>query len=391
MKKLAIISTHPIQYNAPWFKLLAAKPKVDLKVFYTWSQAQERVKDKTFGRDIQWDIPLLEGYDYEFVENVSKNAGSHHFFGIDNPALITRIKAFDPDAILVFGWNFKSHLKVLRHFKGQVPLWFRGDSTLLDEVPGFKTFLRRFVLRWVYRYVDKAFYVGTANKAYFMAHGLRPHQLVYAPHAIDNDRFGDEANQHYFERAKAWRKELGFFEKDIVVLFAGKFESKKQPDLLIRALIAANKDRCDTLKLVLVGQGPLEADLKLLAKPYDFITFIPFVNQSEMPIVYRLADVYCLPSKGPNETWGLAVNEAMASGRPVIVSDKVGCAIDMVNNNTGFVFKHDDVTALVDILRQLHQHDLNVMAMHAKVHVKAWSFNALVGAIKAAAIGNDKS
>jgi glycosyltransferase involved in cell wall biosynthesis len=391
MKKLAVISTHPIQYNAPWFKLLAAKPKVDLKVFYTWSQAQERVKDKTFGRDIQWDIPLLEGYDYEFVENVSKNAGSHHFFGIDNPALITRIKAFDPDAILVFGWNFKSHLKVLRHFKGQVPLWFRGDSTLLDEVPGFKTFLRRFVLRWVYRYVDKAFYVGTANKAYFMAHGLRPHQLVYAPHAIDNDRFGDEANQHYLERAKAWRKELGFFEKDIVVLFAGKFESKKQPDFLIKSLIAANKDRCDTLKLVLVGQGPLEADLKLLAKPYDFITFIPFVNQSEMPIVYRLADVYCLPSKGPGETWGLAVNEAMASGRPVIVSDKVGCAIDMVNNNTGFVFKHDDVTALVDILRQLHQHDLNVMAMHAKVHVKAWSFNGLVGAIKAAVIGNDKS
>ena len=391
MQKLAIISTHPIQYNAPWFALLAAQPEIDLKVFYTWSQAKVKVKDKTFGRDIKWDIHLLEGYHYEFIENVSKKPGSHHFLGIDNPELIPKINDFNPDAILVFGWNFKSHLKVLRYFKGKIPLWFRGDSTLLDEQPGFKTLLRRQVLRWVYRHIDKAFYVGTANKAYFMAPGLKPHQLVYAPHAIDNDRFGEEANKQYLEKAEAWRKELGFFEKDLVVLFAGKFEAKKQPNLLIKALIAANKDRRDPLKLVLVGQGPLEADLKRLAKPHDFITFIPFVNQSEMPVVYRLADVYCLPSKGPGETWGLAVNEAMASGRAVIVSDKVGCAMDLVNNNTGFVFKHDDVTALMDILKQLHKNDLDVMATHAKVHVKAWSFNGLVGAIKAAVIGNDKS
>ena len=131
MKKIAIITTHPIQYNAPWFKMLALADSVDLKVFYTWSQAKEKVKDKTFGREIKWDIPLLEGYNYEFVKNISKNPGSNQWNGIDNPDLIPKVKSFDPDSILVFGWKMKSHFKVMRYFKGKVPVWFRGDSTLI--------------------------------------------------------------------------------------------------------------------------------------------------------------------------------------------------------------------------------------------------------------------
>src|SRR5690606_13801950 len=133
MKKLAIVSTHPIQYYAPWFRLLAERNNCTLKVFYTWSQSKGSVKDRTFGKQITWDIPLLEGYDFEFVDNVSKKPGSHHFFGIDCPSLIFKIEAFQPSAILFFGWNFKSNLLAMRHFKNKVPVWFRGDSTLLDE------------------------------------------------------------------------------------------------------------------------------------------------------------------------------------------------------------------------------------------------------------------
>ncbi|MFT4806094.1 MAG: hypothetical protein ACI9YE_003325, partial [Psychroserpens sp.] len=228
MKKLAIVSTHPIQYNAPWFALLAAQ-WIDIKVFYTWSEAKEKVKDRTFGKEIKWDIPLLKGYNYEFVENIAKKPGSHHFYGIDCPTLINQIKEFEPDAILVFGWKFKSHLKVLRVFHGKISVWFRGDSTLLDEQLGFKTFLRRQVLRWIYSHVDKAFYVGSANKAYFLKHGLKESQLIYAPHAIDNGRFGDDSSKNYELQANEWRERLGFKDQDLVVVFAGKFESKKQP------------------------------------------------------------------------------------------------------------------------------------------------------------------
>src|SRR4051812_19041240 len=123
MKKLAIVSTHPIQYNAPWFSRLAQSPDLNVRVFYTWSQSQGGAKyDPGFGKTIEWDIPLLEGYDYTFVRNIAPDPGSHHFKGIDNPSLIREIQAWKPDGLLVIGWAYKSHLACLRHFKGKLPV-----------------------------------------------------------------------------------------------------------------------------------------------------------------------------------------------------------------------------------------------------------------------------
>jgi hypothetical protein len=74
-------------------------------------------------------------------------------------------------------------------FQGKVPVLFRGDSTLLNEQPGVRKKVRRIFLRWVYKHIDHALYVGTNNKQYFLTHGLKEHQLHYVPHAIDNERF----------------------------------------------------------------------------------------------------------------------------------------------------------------------------------------------------------
>ena len=189
MKKLAIITTHPIQYNAPLFKLISDREKIKIKVFYTWEQSNEKVYDEKFGREIKWDIPLLEGYEYIFVKNTAKNQGSGHFRGVINPTLIKEIKNWQADAVLVFGWNHHSHYKVMRYFKGKIPVYFRGDSTLLDEKLGLKTVLRRFWLKFVYRYIDYALYVGTNNKQYYLKHGIKKKQLVFEPHAIDNELF----------------------------------------------------------------------------------------------------------------------------------------------------------------------------------------------------------
>jgi glycosyltransferase involved in cell wall biosynthesis len=383
MKKLAIISTHPIQYNAPWFKRLGQRQNINLKVFYTWSQTAETVKDKTFGIDIKWDVPLLEGYDYEFIENTSKKPGSHHFFGIDCPELIPRVSAFKPDAILIFGWNFKSHLITMRHFKGKIPVWFRGDSTLLDEVPGWKTRLRRIVLKKVYSYINKAFYVGKANKAYFYKHGLSENQLVYAPHAVNNEHFYNTDQQNFEMKTKAWKNELSIPENQITVVFAGKFEPKKQPTLLLEAIMEANKIREKPLFLVMVGTGQLESELKSKASGQENILFLPFQNQSKMPQVYRLADVFCLPSKGPGETWGLAVNESMACSRPAIVSDKVGCAEDMiVEGENGYIFDHANRDALTKILVQLDHEKLKSMGKNALEHSRNFSLSKIASAIE---------
>src|SRR6202012_1368462 len=148
------------------------------------------------------------------------------------PDLVKEIGGWAPDAILVFGWNFNSHLKCLRHFHGKTRILFRGDSTLLGEKPGMKKLARRLFLKWVYRHVDYALYVGTHNKNYFLRHGIPEERLLFAPHAVDTDRFAgpDDA---YPAEANAWRSELGIKQDDFVMLFAGKLEPTKNPFFIL--------------------------------------------------------------------------------------------------------------------------------------------------------------
>ena len=350
MYKLAIISTHPIQYYAPLFRLLSQADELKIKVYYLWGKDTAGKKfDPGFGKDVEWDIPLLNGYGYSFVENVSKNPGTHHFFGINNPDLIRQINKWQPNAFLIFGWNLFSHLKVMLHFKNHIPLYFRGDSTLLDEAPGTRKILRRIFLRWVYKHIDYAFYVGTRNKEYYLAHGLKEHQLIFAPHAVDNKRFMENGEDKKLE-AMQWRRKLGIKDDNFVILFAGKLESKKNPSLLLETFIKWQNPKTH---LIFVGNGVQEEELKKIASFNPAIHFLPFQNQSIMPVVYRLGDLFVLPSQGPGETWGLSVNEAMACGLPVLVSDKVGCAVDLIRQGeNGFIFKSNDQNELIKLFNK---------------------------------------
>jgi len=348
-KKLAIVTSHPIQYNAPWFRLLQEQGIIQPKVFYTWSQTQHEEKyDPGFGKVVQWDIPLLDGYEYCFVNNISTDPGTHHFKGLINPTLISEIATWQPDAVLVFGWAFSSHLRCIRYFHKKKTVLFRGDSTLLDESRGIKTMLRRIFLRWVYRHIDYALYVGSNNRNYFLAHGVTEKQLLHAPHAIDNARFSDNDNQ-YQQKADALRVSLGFTKEDVVLLFAGKLEQKKNPFFLVDL---AKKINAPSLKVLFAGNGVLENELKKAAAGDNRISFLDFQNQQAMPVVYRAADVFVLPSMGPGETWGLALNEAMACGKPVVASDKAGGATDLIKDGVnGFIIHDNDTTRFEQFLQ----------------------------------------
>ena len=360
--------------------------------------------------------------------------------------MINDVKAFTPDKIIVYGWKFKSHLQLIRHFKGKTPLYFRGDSTLLDDAPGFsiKKSLRRIILRWVYRHIDFALSPGTASDAYFLNAGLSANQIIRAPHAIDNERFAgiqsprnddkrydatkspenevDQASAiqslwHCAEssfdiQAQEWRRELSIAEDAKVFMFAGKLEPKKDPELLIRAFFRLYQQYPKT-HLIIVGNGILEQALKqssstsinipqplstslnpstsstsstslnLPQLPSTSISFLPFQNQSIMPLVYRLGDVFVLPSKGPGETWGLAINEAMACGRPVIASDKCGAAADMIKDNeNGFVFKAGDENDLYNCMEKMVNADLASMGARAQETIQHFSYASFVNALK---------
>ena len=378
MIRLAIITTHPIQYYAPVFELLHQRQQLEIKVYYTWGEASETKFDPGFGKTISWDIPLLKGYSYTFLENTADNPGSHHYRGIVNPTLIDQINEWKPNAILIYGWAYQSHLKAIYYFKNKVPVFFRGDSTLLDEENGIKKIVKSIFLKWIYKQVDYVFYVGRNNKDYYKKYGLKENQLIFAPHAIDNERFGEEKG----EETILFRRKLGIPDNNILILFAGKIEEKKSPLLLLEAFLELKKPG---VHLLFLGNGILEQRVKEIAKNKNCVHFIDFQNQSSMPVAYQACDLFCLPSKGPGETWGLAVNEAMACGRAVLVSDKVGCAIDLVQKDyNGEIFKNENRNDLVNCLDKLtrSKKQLQLYGQNSKTIIKDWSFLKIAEAIE---------
>ncbi len=384
LKKLIIITTHPIQYNDPLFKLLAERANILLTVFYTWGESVQQSKfDPGFGQVVKWDIDLLKGYSFQFLENSSKQPGSHHFNGIVNPDIITQIDARQPDAILVYGWSFRSHLKVLRYYKNKIPVFFRGDSTLLDDKPGFRSFVRIIFLAWVYRHVDKALYVGQNNKAYFKKVGLKEEQLILASHAVNNDFFLD-GDGSYEKEAREWRRDLGISDEAVVFLFVGKLEGKKSPLLLLEAFDSASFTK--ETHLIIVGNGLLEPLLKTDRFTKN-IHFISFQNQKRMPVVYRLAEILVLPSAGPGETWGLVLNEAMACGRAVIASTRCGGAVDLIKDGVnGYLFGANNKDDLRGRLQEISKDKMRIkeMGLASLEHIQNFSLLNLAKTIEGA-------
>ena len=234
------------------------------------------------------------------------------------------------------------------------------------------------ILKFIFRNVDKALYVGEYNRQYFLKYGLKEQQLIAAPHAIDNNRFSSNAAQWELQ-AIAERKKLQIPDDAVVFLYAGKFYELKQLDVLINVF---KQVKNPVYRLLLVGSGEQENMLKDLAKEDDRIIFQGFKNQSEMPWVYRMADVFVLPSN--SETWGLAVNEAMACGRAAIVSDQCGCAPELiVQGQTGFVFKSGSEEELLFCLQQFgHKQKAVEMGKIALKYIEQFSLEKLAEVIE---------
>jgi glycosyltransferase involved in cell wall biosynthesis len=342
--KIAIITSHPIQYYAPWFRYLVQETNIQLKVFFLWNFGITKQLDNGFKQVIQWDIPLLDGYDHAFVPNISADPGTHHFWGLQNPTLLQQVKLYEPDAVLLMCYNYASIYKFIWSWNTkQVPLLFRGDSHRLIFSRSFKEWLKKQWISQVFSRFAACLYVGAANYEYFRYHYVTENRLFLTPHAIDNDRFFAQAEVAH-QQAQIWKQELGISTTDHVILFAGKFENKKRPLDLLKAFIRADLKQ---VSLLFVGSGVLEAELKAATAQYANVFIAPFQNQTFMPRTYAIADLVVLPSYGTGETWGLAINEAMCMARPIIVSNHVGCAQDLIEDGVnGLIFPAGDVQAL---------------------------------------------
>ena len=374
--RLAVVVSHTIQYYAPWFAQLASEPDLKLQVFHLWDFGIKARWDQGFAQVLQWDVPLNDGYASTLVPNASRNPGTHHFGGLHNPTLVNTLLAWKPDALVIFGYAYRSHLQLLLDPRlWSVPILFRGDSHQLVLRRGWKPFAARILRRVLFRRFAAALAVGQANAAWLRASGIPAKRIVIAPHAVDNARF-----QAIYPAANAeacrWRMELGIAASSQVILFAGKFEPKKRPFDLLSAF--ADLDHT-TATLVFVGAGPLETALRSRAEAFDpgRVILKGFQNQSAMPRIYALADLVVLPSYGAGETWGLCINEAMNLARPVIVSSHVGCGPDLViPGKTGWIFPAGDVGALRSALAEALSDPARLKAMGkaARAHIDHYSY-----------------
>ncbi|RYE55226.1 MAG: glycosyltransferase family 1 protein [Sphingobacteriales bacterium] len=201
------------------------------------------------------------------------------------------------------------------------------------------------LLKIIYSKIDLAFYPGERSKAYFKKYGVEKSKLRWLPHAIDNNRFSEPR----LEKARAIRENLGLKETDILFLFAGKLDNNKNPEILVRAF---EQVQLENAYLLIVGNGEKEVYLRSLVTDHR-IYFADFQNQGQLPEYYQACDVFCLPSK--SETWGLGVNEAMSCGKAILISDKVGCGPDLVENGeNGYIFKSNDQHDLADKMAALN-------------------------------------
>ena len=385
--RLGILTSHPIQYQAPWFRELAKV--VDLEVFFAHQQSAAEQGDAGFGVAFDWDVDLLSGYKHRFLRNVSARPGVNHYSGCDTPEIAVIIdgklkgsstSAFQSgsvspfDAFIVCGWYLKSYLQAARACRAAgVPVLVRGDSQLRTPRSLLKRLAMEVRQRWMLRQFDGFLSVGQRHHEYLTHYGVPPDRIFFAPHFVDNEWFRARAEERK-HRGTELRRLWGADGQTLVILFVGKFIAKKRPLDLLSALKVLNaQPSAWNFLAVFVGSGELGQQLrrachviydgdKVLRIPASSpqattatartanaalpqCSFLGFKNQSELPDCYAAADVLVLPSE--SESWGLVLNEAMACGLPAIVSDSVGCAPDLIEEGlTGFTFPVGDVDQL---------------------------------------------
>jgi glycosyltransferase involved in cell wall biosynthesis len=380
--RLAIVQSHPTQYFSPWFRHVAKESGFQVKVFYLWEFGVKEMTDIDFKTAFVWDIPLLDGYESEFLPNRSSDPGTHHFRGLDNPTAVDAISAWNPDAVLIFGYGYATHLRlILSPELAHVPFLFRGDSHELYPKTSWRFHLGGLVRRLLFRRFQAFLAVGKANTQYFRVVGVPESKIVRAPHCVDNVRFQNAASQAEKE-ALEWKKEIGIPEGAPVILFAGKFEDKKCPVNLLKTFLAMPPRPGSSPQPVIffVGGGTLEKQLRKTAGLMigKTVFFAPFQNQSVMPKVYASGDLLVLPSYGRGETWGLAINEAMNMARPSIVSSHCGCSRDLIlQGETGWVFPAGDWVTLGSLLAEAMSDldKLKIMGLRAREYVAEFSFD----------------
>jgi len=260
-----------------------------------------------------------------------------------------------------------------------IPVLMRSDSSLRDRArSGIKLAIKKVFFDGLKMLVDGVLTIGSLSADYWHHYFGDEVPQFLMPHAVDNRYFAERAGAARAGRA-ALQTELGLDPSRPVVLFASKLQQRKLCTQLIEAYcrLAPATGTEPHPYLVIVGDGEERAALERQAAATGLgsIRFCGFRNQSELPGFFDLATVFVLPSR--HEPWGLIVNELMNAARPVIVSDDVGCAPDLIEDGVnGCIYPVGDVSALTSALRRVLEKPGTAEAMGERAfeRIQRWSF-----------------
>ena len=377
--RIAYLVTHPIQYQAPLLRLISAQSDIDLTVFFQSDMSLTAYADTGFGQSVKWDVPLVDGYRHEFLPGIWR----HGVVTAQRPinwGLASRLTRARFDALWVHGYaRWVNWIAILCAKARGLAVLVRDEATLFStERSLMRQQAKRAFFSALSRVGDGFLAIGSANRDYYLAHGVPRQRIFDMPYCVDNEFFAGRAREAGGLVGQL-RSDLGIEAAQPVIHYASKFEPRKRPGDLLLAYdkVIAQSDSSLRPQLVFLGDGELRPSLEAEArrKGLSAVRFPGFRNQSELPKFYALCDVFVLPSTG--EPWGLVVNEVMATGKPVVVSDQVGCARDLVHNGTnGFIFPAGDVDALAtSLMRVLSNRDEAARMGQASRDIMAkWSF-----------------
>ena len=373
--KIAFLISHPTQYHSPLFRELAKNPAVDLTVYFCSKSGLEEHFDPGFGQIYKWDIPLLEGYKYVFLKNISPKP-AFNFFGQIHPGIIKELKEKKYDALISHGYTALTYwLAFLGCWLTRTPLILKGESDLSRKSSAIKKIFKRIILKPLFRRASAFLYSYNLNKEFFRFYGAQEEKLFFCPSAVDNNFFRECYEDLKSKKAQI-KKDLGIKNTSLPnVLFVGKFIPRKRAvDILEAAKLLSGKV---DFNILLVGDGREKEKLIDFVKKNDLdnVYFAGFKNQTELPKFYSIADVFVLPSEyDPSPK---ALNEAMNFELPAIVSDGVKTAPDLVlNGNCGFVYPRGDVSKLAENIQKiLTDNQLRLeFGKNALSVVSKWSF-----------------
>ncbi len=360
--RLLYLVSHPIQYQAPLLRLIAREPGILLTVVFEHDFSSRRYRDPGFGVDVEWDVPLREGYDSVLASEV------------DLPKLLR-----ESDAIWMHGWESRLMRNALATAaEARRPVLMRGENWTGAMPDGGmpRRWIKRLYLHRIFGRCRAFLAVGSRNRAYYEDHGISPERIFDMPYAVDNDYFAARATP---DAAMEVRRRHGIAAGHKVLLYAGKLTARKHADYLLAAWRTAAWSERQRPVLLIVGDGELRQALERDAGP-DVI-FAGFRNQSEMPAYYGAADLFALTAE--REPWGLAINEAMACGTGVIASDQVGAAYDLVDAETGFRCATSDIAGLARALPGLIDRS-EELGRAARARIASWDFRADIAGLKTA-------